>query len=104
MSEDDLKQKADGERRAKAARVALALTIAGLVVNVVGATTFWIALPEKMRATTAMLADHEARIRATETKGAEQAGTLGRIDERTKAIQDSIGDLKTGLRDVKARP
>ena len=104
MSTDELQQKADGERRAKSARVALGLTIAGLAVNIIGATTFWIALPEKMRATTAQLADHEARIRATETRGAEQVGTLGRIDERTKAIQDSVGDLKTGLRDVKRTP
>lgn len=102
MSKDELDQQSkDGERRAKSARVALGLTIAGLAINVIGATTFWIALPEKMRATTATLADHELRIRVAESKGSEQANTLGRIDERTKSIQDSITDLKTAVRDVK---
>lgn len=102
MSTDELQQQhADGERRAKAARWALSLTIGGLIINAIGATTFWIALPEKMRATTLQLADHEARIRVTESKGAEQAGTLGRIDERTKSIQESILDLKTSVREVK---
>ena len=91
----------DGERRAKVARVALGLTVAGLIVNLIGATTFWIALPEKMKQTTTAVADHELRMRALETRSADQAGTMIRIDERTKSIQDSITDLKSGLRDIK---
>ena len=100
MSEQEI-EKANGERRAKSARTALALTICGLLINAVGATTFWIALPEKMKQTTAQLGDHEARIRAQETRGSTQQETLGRIDERTKSIQDSISDLKGAIRDVK---
>lgn len=102
MSEEEYEQQSrDGERRAKAARTALWLTIAGLLINVVGATTFWVSLPEKLRSTTAQLADHETRIRANESRGNEQASTLGRIDERTKNIQESIGDLKASAREAK---
>lgn len=91
----------EGARRAKSARTALLLTIVSVIINIVGATTFWMALPEKLRTTTAQLADHEMRIRADEARGNEQAGTLGRIDERTKNIQESITDLKNAVRDVK---
>lgn len=67
----------------------LYLTLALTIVNIIGGTTFWLSLPEKLKQTKESLADHEARIRVLES----DRGLLQRIDERTKTIQDDVRQI-----------
>lgn len=67
----------------------LYLTLTLTIVNIVGGTTFWLSLPEKLKQTKETLTDHEARIRLLES----DRGLLARIDERTKSIQDDVHQL-----------
>lgn len=84
----------NGNSTAPEARWDLRLTILLTAINILGGTMFWLSLPEKMKQTKEQLADHELRIRVLEKSSADTSGLLSRIDERTKTIQESIGQLR----------
>lgn len=92
---------AESLKRQRKERLNLALVAVGLAVNIIGASVFWISLPERMRSVVSSVADHESRLRALEKTGGEQATTIGRIDERTRSIQESIIEVKQSLRGTK---
>lgn len=101
MSEMEEKEHLMGERRAFMARLSLGLNIVLAAVSIVGASVFWITLPEKIRSVTVQVADHEIRLRAQETRVSSIEGTLSRIDERTKAIQDALLDIRSSMKETK---
>lgn len=90
----DSENRIEGERRAKLARMSLYVNIALGAVSTIGASVFWISLPERMRQVTERGVDHEARLRVVESLIGEHAATLGRIDERTKNIQESVSEIR----------
>lgn len=69
------------------------IAIGSLAINVVGSTTFWFAMPEKLRTITDKVENQAARLNALETQASGQAATLARVDERTKSIQDDVRQL-----------
>jgi hypothetical protein len=95
--EGEQRAKLDGERRARSARISLIINIILGIVSIIGASVFWISLPERMKVAQERAADHETRIRALENLSGEHAATLGRIDERTKSIQESVSDIRLRL-------
>lgn len=88
----------DGKRRATLAIWSLGITIALNVCGIVGSIYFFISLPERLNNYTLRQDDHERRIRELENGQAVIRETLGRIDERTKGISDSMSDLKRTLK------
>lgn len=72
----------------------LYLTLTLTIVNIIGGTTFWLSLPEKLKLTKEELQDHETRLRALEKTQADIVGIVSRIDERTKAIQENVSQLR----------
>lgn len=88
----------DGKRRATLAIWALGLSIAVNAAGLIGCTLFWFSLPEKLSNYTQRQDDHERRIRELEAGQSSIKETLGRIDERTKGISDSMSDLKRTLK------
>lgn len=78
----------------KATRWELYLAILLTVINIIGGTTFWLSLPEKIRATKEQLIDHEQRIRSMEKSNADNMAILTRVDERTKSMKEDLSSLR----------
>ena len=84
----------EGDRRKNNALTAFHLTIVGLCINLIGASVFWIELPERMKVVLSTEADHELRLRTLEREDSKKQATLERIDERTRAIQEALIELR----------
>lgn len=69
----------------------LSLVLTG--INIVGASVWWIAMPQRLSAVEKKSEDHETRIRVLETTESGNASTMSRIDERTKAIQEDVRQI-----------
>lgn len=78
----------------KEARWDLRWSIVLTVMNIVALGSFWFTLPMQIKNVSDKLEDHELRLRKMEEAGSTQASMLSRIDERTKAIQDNVTDLR----------
>ena len=82
-----------GVRRANTALVMMWVSIAALGINVLGASVFWLTLPEKLKNITATVESQGVRLTTLETQTSGQAATLARVDERTKSIQDDVRQI-----------
>lgn len=83
----------NGKRRANLALWAMGVTILMSGINIIGSTTFWLSLPEKLKTLTSAQAALDLRLTAQESRGSSQEAVLARVDERTKAIQDDVRQL-----------
>lgn len=90
----------NGIRRAALARGMMWISLVSLLINVIGSTTFWFALPEKVKsintsidAIAARLTLQEAKTVSQSERTAQQEAVLARVDERTKSIQDDVRQL-----------
>lgn len=90
----------NGVRRANTALVMMWVSIGALIINVVGATTFWFALPEKLRNLTAQVESLGLKVAAAEAaqkiqdlRASSQNEVLARVDERTKAMQVDLAQM-----------
>lgn len=90
----------DGQRRANTALVMMWVSITALIINVVGATTFWLSLPEKLKAVNAALDTLNARMTLQESKSATQDTVMARVDERTKTMQEDVRLIQTDVRQL----
>lgn len=70
------------------------VSIISTAINIIGATAFWLALPEKIKTITASVAALEIKVQAQETESNKQGNILARIDERTSAMKEDLADIK----------
>lgn len=93
MAAEHKMEEPNGKRRANLALIAMGATIVMSMINIIGSTTFWLSLPEKLKTFAAAQAALELRVQAQESRGTSQEAVLARVDERTKAIQDDVRQL-----------
>lgn len=72
----------------------LNLSLLLTAINIIGATVWWLSMPARLTTVEKHTDDLEIRLRLQETKAATVEGVLGRIDERTKDMQQNLADMR----------
>lgn len=85
-------------------KIVMWVSLISVAINIIGGTTFWIALPEKFRSLTADSESLKLRMAAVEARSYTADTTLARVDERTKAMQEDIAQIKSFTFHISAKP
>lgn len=79
----------EAKRELRATQVLTALNVSLAIMAIFGYLKYLYQIPNDVARNTTVVADHEIRIRVLEA----DRGTLQRIDERTKAMQEDIQQI-----------
>lgn len=79
----------EAKKDLRASQILTWVNIVFICLGILGYVVYWFAVPQKIAQNSATLSDHESRIRVLEN----DRGTLQRIDERTRAMQEDIQQI-----------
>lgn len=72
----------------------LNLSLLLTAINIIGATVWWLSMPQRLKTLEGNDADKELRLRLLESKSSSTESMLSRIDERTKNMESNIQDMR----------